>query len=276
MRQMLLAFFCALLLAAGPAVAREQSDAPDIEIIGFSPDGRYFAYEQYGYDVASGALDAAIFIIDRETNKTVEGFPFGFIADQPDNANRPDIDLDRLRAEDGEPDLGKLRKMVRDEATAKLVALEIGIAGRRLAGVPMTQRSPVDGKGVPLKFVVWPTIPSAIPDQQLVYSIETKFTDTLADCANAAPPARDLPVTFAVTADRTYPETKTVATKEQTYSWPIAKDDCPVAIWISDIIAPPDARGDTPVLLVVFFTTSWLSAVDSAQYHATFIEMPDE
>lgn len=275
MRQVLLAFLCALCLAAAPAVAREQSDAPDIEILGFSPDGRYFAYEQYGYDLASDALDAAIFVIDRQTNKAAEGFPFGFIADQPANSNRPEIDLDSLRTEEGAPELGKIRKLVREEAAAKLLELEIGTQGRRLAGVPLTQRSPAAGETAPLKFVVWPTIPSAIPDQQLVYTIAAKVTDTIADCVNAAPPARDLPVTFAITAERTYPETKTEATKEQAYQWPIAKDDCPVAVWISDIIAPPDAKGDKPVLMVVFFTTAWSSAVDSARYHATFIEMPE-
>lgn len=275
MRHVLLAFFCTLLFTATPLAAREQSDAPDIEILGFSPDGRYFAYEQYGYDIASDALDAAIFVIDRETNKTVEGFPFGFIADLPDNTNKPDIDIESLRTEEGAPELGKLRKVVREEAAAKLSALEIGTQGRRLAGVPMTQRSPVDGKDAPLKFVVWPTIPSAIPDQQFVYSIGAKTTDPLPDCVNAAPEPRDIPVTFTITAERTFPETKTVALKEHIYQWPIAKDDCPAGLWISDIIAPPDAKGDKPVLLIVFFTGAWSSAVDSARYHATFIEMPE-
>lgn len=275
MRQVLLTFLCALFFAAAPAVAREQSDAPDIEILGFSPDGRYFAYEQYGYDLASDALDAAIFVIDRETNKAVEGFPFGFIATQPGNTNRPEIDLDSLRTEEGEPELGKIRKLVREEAAAKLLELEIGTQGRRLAGVPLTQRSPATGETAPLKFIVSPTIPSAIPDQQLVYTIDAKVTDTIADCVNAAPPARDVPVTFAIEAERTFPETKTVAENEYAYPWSIAKDDCPAGIWISDVIAPPDAKGDKPVLMVVFFTTAWSSAVDSAQYHATFIEMPE-
>lgn len=275
MHRLLLVCLCALLFAAGSVAAREQSDAPDIEILGFSPDGRYFAYEQYGYDIASDALDSAIFVIDRETNKAAEGFPFGFIADQPDNTNRPEIDLESLRTEEGAPEIGKVRKLVREEAAAKLLALEIGTQGRRLAGVPLTQRSPAEGETAPLKFVVWPTLPSAIPDQQLVYTIDAKVSDTIADCVNAAPPARDLPVTFAITAERTYPETKTVAQKEHAYPWPIAKDDCPAGIWISDIIAPPDARGEKPVLMVVFLTTAWSSAVDSARYHATFIEMPE-
>lgn len=75
-----------MLLTATTALAREQSDAPDIEILGFSADGRYFAYEQYGYDLAAGALDAAIFVVDRQTNKQAKGFPFGFIATETDKA----------------------------------------------------------------------------------------------------------------------------------------------------------------------------------------------
>ena len=282
MRRLLIALSCLILIGTAPiASAREQSDAPDIEIIGFSPDGRYFAYEQYGFDLAAGALDAAIFVVDRRTNKQVKGFPFGFIASELDDKGDPvrvgghDIDLKKLQTEDGDPDLAKIRKRVRDKAAKKLKALGIGAQGRRIAGVPMTQRSPADDKATPLKFVVWPTIPSAIPDQQLVYSIAATAKDTVEDCVNAAPPKRDVPVTFAITAERTWPETKTVAKKEHAFPLPLAKEDCPAGLWISDIIAPPDARGEKPVLMVVFLSQAWSSAVDSAQYHATFIEMPE-
>jgi predicted secreted protein len=280
MYRLLIAFFCLILAATAPAAfAREQSDAPDIEILGFSPDGRYFAYEQYGYDLAAGALDAAIFVVDRETNKQAQGFPFGFIATETDSDGAParigghDIDLTTLQREDETPDIPKIRKLVREKAAAKLAGFSISAQGRRIAGVPLTQRSPVDDK--PLKFVVWPTIPSAIPDQQLVYSITVKMKDTIEDCVNAAPPARELTLTFNITAERTFPEAKTVAKKEFVYPLPIAKEDCPASIWISDIIAPPDAQAEKPVLMVVFLSQAWSSAVDSAQYRATFIEMPE-
>ena len=68
-----------LLLAVPPASAREQSDAPDAEIIGFSADGRYFAFEQFGYDSVSDSLSAAIFVVDRATNRQADGFPFGVV-----------------------------------------------------------------------------------------------------------------------------------------------------------------------------------------------------
>jgi hypothetical protein len=282
MRHILIAILCLFLTSIGtPASAREQSDAPDIEILGFSPDGRYFAYEQYGYDLAAGALDAAIFVVDRETNKQAKGFPFGFIATETDSDGAParigghDIDVTTLQREDETPDIPKIRKLVREKAASKLAGLGISTQGRRIAGVPLTQRSPVDDKTVPLKFVVWPTIPSAIPDQQLVYSIEAKVKDTIDDCVNAAPPARELPLTFEIVAERTFPETKTVAKKEYSFSLPLAEEDCPAGIWISDIIAPPSAQPEKPVLLVVFLAGTWSSAVDGAQYHATFIEMPE-
>jgi hypothetical protein len=266
---------------AQTASAREQSDAPDIEIIGFSPDGRYFAYEQYGFDLAAGTLDAAVFVVDRQTSKQAKGFPFGFIATETDDKGEPDrvgghdIDLAKLKTEDDVPDLAKIRKLVRDKAAKKLKSLHIGAQGRRIAGVPMTQRSPADDKTTPLKFVVWPTIRSAIPDQQLIYTIEARVKDVIEDCVNAAPPKRDVPVTFEITAERTYPETKVVARKEHPFPMPLAKDDCPAGIWISDIIAPPDAGHEKPNLMVVFLAGTWSSAVDGAQYHATFIEMPE-
>jgi hypothetical protein len=282
MHRLLSTLVCFLLLTAGAAVAREQSDAPDIEILGFSADGRYFAYEQYGYDLASDALDAAIFVIDRQTTQAAQGFPFGFISIEQDG-NYParvgghDIDLEALRTEDGTPDLGQVRKLVRDKAAAKLAALAIGTQGRRLAGVPLTQRSPANDKAAPLKFTVRPTIPSAIPDQQLTYGIDAKLTDVPQDCVNAMPPAREQHVTFEIVAERTYPETKTVATKDFPFSWAMEKDTCPIGLWISDIIAAPDpdASQDRQTLVVIFLTTAWSSAVDSAQYHATFIETPE-
>jgi hypothetical protein len=280
MRRLLSTLLCLLLLAISSAAAREQSDAPEIEILGFSADGRYFAYEQYGYDLASDALDAAIFVIDRQTNQAAQGFPFGFISIEQDG-NYParvgghDIDLDTLRTEDGTPDLGQVRKLVRDKAAAKLAALAIGTQGRRLAGVPLTQRSPAKDKAAPLKFIVWPTIPSALPDQQLIYSIDAKLTDVPQDCVNAMPPAREQHVTFEIVAERTYPETKTVAKKDFPFSWAMEKETCPAGLWISDIIATPDASQERQTLVVIFLTTAWSSAVDSAQYHATFIEMPE-
>lgn len=265
---------CLLLFFAGPLQAREQSDAPDAAVIGFSPDGRYFAWEEHGWDIASGALSAAIHVVDRETNRQAEGFPFGVVSagnGGPALAGGYEADPDALA---GEPDMDVLRADVRGRAKARLDALAIGMPGRRLAGVPLTQRSPLDKKTTPLVFVVHPTLPSAIPDQQLVFTLETRPSPEPEDCVNAAPPARQKSVEFDVIASRIWPELKDVARAATTYSWTMPADDCAAGMWIADIIAPPGGANDA--VAVLFLAASWSSAVDSAAWHGTFVTLPDE
>lgn len=264
---------CLLLFLAGPLQAREQSNAPDAAVIGFSADGRYFAWEEHGWDIASGALSAAIHVVDRETNRQAEGFPFGVVSGDdggPALAGGYETDLDAL-ADD--PDMDALRADVRAEAATKLSALAIGMPGRRLAGVPLTQRSPLDKKTTPLVFVVNPTLPSAIPDLQLVFTLEARPSPEPEDCANAEPPARQKSVEFDVIASRTWPELKDVARAATSYSWTMPAGDCAAGMWISDIVSPPGG-GDS--VAVLFLAASWSSAVDSASWHGLFVTLPDE
>lgn len=267
---------CLLLLFGGPLQAREQSDAPDAAVIGFSPDGRYFAWEEHGWDIASGALSAAIHVVDRETNRQAEGFPFGIVpsgadGDTPALGGGYEADLDALA---DEPDMDALRAEIRAQAAERLEALGIGVAGRRLAGVPLTQRSPLDKKTTPLVFVVHPTLPSAIPDQQLVFTLEARPSPEPEDCANAAPPARQKSVEFDVIASRTWPELKDVARAATSYSWTMPADSCAAGLWIADVIAPPGGRDDA--VAVLFLAASWNSAVDEAGWHGLFVTLPDE
>ncbi len=63
----------AWLIASGsPALA---ADAAERAVHGFSPDGRYFAFEQYGVQDGSGFPYADVFIVDLEGDKWVEGTP---------------------------------------------------------------------------------------------------------------------------------------------------------------------------------------------------------
>ena len=51
------------------------ADAADRAIIGFSADGRYFAFEEFGIQDGSGFAYANIFVLDLEDDKWVEGSP---------------------------------------------------------------------------------------------------------------------------------------------------------------------------------------------------------
>jgi hypothetical protein len=267
----------AFILTAGLALAREQSDAPDAAILGFSPDGRYFAYEQFGFDLASGALSAAVVAIDRQTNGPAPGFPFGVLPDGPNGevrwlAGGFAADLDSIVTPDGDPDLERIRVLVHEQAAQKLRDLNIGSWGRRLAGVPLTQRSPGESRAAPLVFAVHMTLPSAIPDQQLSYTLDARPALEPEDCVNSDPPRRQKNVTFDVIATQTYPEIKDVGRAATLHSYDMPAGECAVGLWIADVFDPP---GSHAAVAVLYMTSSWSSAVDSAAWHGLFVTLPE-
>lgn len=266
-----------LLLTAGAGMARELSDAPDAAVLGFSPDGRYFAYEQFGFDLASGALSAAIVVIDRQTNRPAPGFPFGVLADGP-NGEMPWLaggfaaDVESIVDADGDPDLERIRALVHEQAAQRLADLKIGSFGRRLAGVPLTQRSPGESRAAPLVFAIHMTLPSAIPDQQLSYTLDARPDPEPQDCVNSDPPRRQKAVTFDVIATSTYPEIKDVGRAKTIHNYFMPAGDCAVGLWIADVLDPP---GDDNAVAVLYMTSSWSSAVDSATWHGLFVTLPE-
>jgi hypothetical protein len=272
--------FClAFLLAAGTLHAREISDAPEAAILGFSPDGRYFAYEQFAYDIVSDALIAAIFVVDRTTNRQADGFPFGVIPEEIDGVFparvggfNPDPAL--LDTNDFNPDLGALRKALHEAAKPKLEALGIGVQGRRVAGVPLTQRSPAESPAAPLVFVLFPTIPTTgMPDQQLSYTLDVRQQPEPADCYDSNPPARSRTVTFDIIATQSYPELKDVGRAATTGQVRMEEGTCATGLWVSDIILPP---GNTGSVAVLYLAAAWAPHADAAEWHALFVTLPKE
>lgn len=68
------ALFAALLLLAmtQPGYALER---PRLDVLGFSPDGRFFAYRQSGVEDGSGAAFADLFVVDTKDDSWVKGTP---------------------------------------------------------------------------------------------------------------------------------------------------------------------------------------------------------
>jgi predicted secreted protein len=64
--------FSAALLAAAPAAAGDTAEA---EVLGFSADGRLFAFEEFGVQDGSGFPYAHVFVIDTERDRWVAGTP---------------------------------------------------------------------------------------------------------------------------------------------------------------------------------------------------------
>ncbi len=61
------------LCLAAPALA---GDRALIDIVGYSPDNRYFAFEEYGIQDGSGFPYATVYVVDIEADKWVAGSPF--------------------------------------------------------------------------------------------------------------------------------------------------------------------------------------------------------
>ena len=64
-----------ILLLLLTALAASAGDVAEMRPIGFSPDGRFFAFEQFGEQDGSGFPYAEIQVIDTETDTYVQGTP---------------------------------------------------------------------------------------------------------------------------------------------------------------------------------------------------------
>ncbi len=106
--------FFAWLIASGTSAFA--ADAAERAVHGFSPDGRYFAFEQYGVQDGSGFPYSDFFIIDLEGDKWVEGTPI------------------RVLLEDENRALGAARGEALSRARPLLDRLAIGEPGIVLAG----------------------------------------------------------------------------------------------------------------------------------------------
>lgn len=95
----------ALFALATPAFA---GDRAEIALIGFSDDGRYFAYEEYGIQDGSGYAFSSIYAIDLTTDRWMPGTPF------------------KARAEDEDTPLAAIRAKAATLAKGPLDELQLG------------------------------------------------------------------------------------------------------------------------------------------------------
>jgi predicted secreted protein len=112
-------FVFALLVGVSVASA---ADRAEFNALGYSPDGQYFAFEQFGIQDGSGFPYSDIFIIDVATDAFAGGAPF------------------RQRLDDETASLGDVRELARKTAQAAMVELGIDTPARLIA---------LDGDGEP-------------------------------------------------------------------------------------------------------------------------------
>jgi predicted secreted protein len=110
---------------AGAADVRA-GDGSAVQPLGFSADGRYFAFEQYGEQDGSGTLHSTISAVETIGDHPVKGMPVTAIMD-PDNP--------ALGKEPRDKQLADIRAKAAADAAAILTQLGIAEAGHMVASV---------------------------------------------------------------------------------------------------------------------------------------------
>ena len=155
---MVRACLCAVLLSAVVSSPVRAGDMAARDIIGFSKDGRYFAFEQYGVQDGSGFPYADVFFIDTVEDAWVPGTPF------------------RVRIDNEETPLAEARRQVAEKARNTFIKLAITEPGTLLASNPVTELS-----ADPHKVVVNPRVAVPPIDVPWTYRIES-FELPIPDC----------------------------------------------------------------------------------------------
>ncbi len=116
----------AILLAAGLASTPAQAfDILALKVLGFSPDGRYFAFTQYGPQWDAGKLFAETYVIDASTDRYVQGVPVRVSNDMKEDASSDTI----------EPELKAFLGRVGKRTASLISQHKIGKPGAVLASV---------------------------------------------------------------------------------------------------------------------------------------------
>lgn len=117
-----------LALLAGPALA---GDRAQIDLIGYSADGSYFAFEEFGIQDGSGFAYSSIYVVDLVEDSWVVGTPF------------------RLQADEERTTLSDIRAAARARAADNIATLGIEVPGELIA---MIGDGAADADGKTLRF----------------------------------------------------------------------------------------------------------------------------
>ncbi len=119
----------ALLVLALTARASETcaGDGAALHVLGFSSDGRYFAFEQYGEQDGSGALYSIVTAIEIVGGRTIKGMPVAVLMspDHPDLSKQP-----------RDQQLAAVRARAATSAATPLREFGISGAGQMIASTP--------------------------------------------------------------------------------------------------------------------------------------------
>ena len=208
-----------LVALLGSATLVSAGDYADREIIGFSPDGAIFAFEEYGVEDGSGFPYSNTYVIDVAADNWVPGTP---IRVRDENESRP---------------LSDLRREARAKASGLLGQHNIAVPGTLVASNPATETS-----ADPYRVSFLPRL--IVPPSGAGMSLELAEAEMpAADCPDFGKPFKGFQITLTGTggakvlhADTQIPKTRR----------------CPIGYAVSDVVTwYPDAGGDPSIAVIV-------------------------
>lgn len=265
-----------LLAATGMAAARELGSAPNLRILGFSPDGRYFGIEQDGGDGVHEKGAFAVDVADATTGRSARGFPRG-VTQVAWDSEAQDPRRAAMRgfrfSEDDETTASTeaVRRWTRGVTRRPLQALRLTDPGRRLGGFALTDISEVKG---PVRVMAEPDIIGAHPGTAMKYTVTAAMPvpedPDLACRERERSEAHTLTITLKPDIPSWDPEAATRtpnAFREQSVALPfiLPPKTCFQAARVTDVYRNESGRSIAVVVAVIFD----VGFTDSAEYHAT-------
>ena len=212
-----------LLLPMAPALA---GDAAEFAPIGFSADGRYFAFEEFGIQDGSGFAYANLFVLDVQRDRWTGGSPF------------------RVRLEDEGESIATVRAQARDQAAGTLAELAIDAPATIVA---LHGDGEIGTDFGSLTFAS-PGYGLSDPENPATLELSTLLLDQPGECTGYG---FDPPVGYALTV--TTDEGSTELHRDSTVP---ASRGCTVAYRLYGVVAPMQWHwnGLTPVAIVSVYS----------------------
>ena len=214
MRRTLIGLFALL----GSAAHASAGDYADREIIGFSPDGATFAFEEYGVEDGAGFPYSNTYVIDVAADNWVPGTPI------------------RLRDEDESRLVSDLRIEARDKASDVLEQYNIAVPGAVVASNPATETS-----ADPHRVTFIPRL--IVPPSGAGMSLELAETEMpAADCPDVGQPFKGYTLTLTGSGGPQVLHVDTQIPKTRR---------CPIGYAISDVVTYYPDAGDPAIAVIV-------------------------
>jgi predicted secreted protein len=211
------------LVVLGPLMPTvvEAGDYAERALLGFSPDGRYFAFEEYGVQDGSGFPYSNIFLIDTATDQWVAGTPI------------------RVLIEGDSPPLSETRSESADRFRPLLIRYRIGAQGTTVAANPLTETS-----ANPHFVSFLPRLISPPPDRDYHLTVQ-EYQLPAPSCPDVGQPYKGFQLTMIDADNR-----QRVLARDERIP---ASRVCPLAYAISEVITyhPPSGQPVFAVLISI-------------------------